>query len=61
MEVLVYERKLDTRGDLIRRTVDAATGINDQDILRRVAHSVVKWARMCVETEGEHCEDLVKQ
>jgi hypothetical protein len=42
MSELVYERMVNTRGDLNRHIIDAAAGISDQDALCRVALSVVK-------------------
>jgi hypothetical protein len=39
---------------IISSNWDAARRINDQDTLRRVAHSVVKRARMYIEAEGGH-------
>jgi hypothetical protein len=52
MKNLVCESKMDTREDLIRRIVDVATHINDQDILRCVPRYVVRRESMCIEAEG---------
>jgi hypothetical protein len=52
MKYLVRESKVDTRKDLIRRTVDKDTCTNEQDTPRRIliTRSGVKEARMCVES-----------
>jgi hypothetical protein len=49
---VVYEHKVGTHENIIRRTSDAATRINDRDTLRRITRSVVKRARMCLEGGG---------
>jgi hypothetical protein len=49
MKDLIYERKVGTQEDLIRRTSDGATSIADRGPLRRIIQSVVTRARMCIE------------
>jgi hypothetical protein len=58
---LVYECDVDTREDLILRTIDEATRINDRDSLRRFTRSVVKQAKICTEAEIGHYEHSLQQ
>jgi hypothetical protein len=59
MKRLAYERKVDTREDLIRHTVDAATHIRGRDALLDVTRSAAKPARNCIEDECGYFENLL--
>jgi hypothetical protein len=45
--------------DFIHHTVDAATFTSDQETLHCITHSVVKWAKICIEAKDRHFEHLL--
>jgi len=53
---MVYVCKVDTIYELLQRIFDAARRVRNAAFLRKVTISMVKWVRMCIQTEGDHFE-----
>lgn len=61
MKHLVYECNMDIQEDYSHHIVDSATFISDQETLHCTKHSVVEWAKICIEAKGGRFEHLLHQ
>jgi len=56
MKAMVYERKVNTREELLRRILNDSKSINIAAVVRKVTSSLVTRFRKCIQAEGVHFE-----
>lgn len=60
MKDMMYEQLLNTINELVRRIFDVARRVNEPDFPRTVTRSMLHHARMSVQADGGHFEQLLR-
>jgi hypothetical protein len=60
-EKMFYERKVDTRDEILWRIFDAARRVNNAAILLEFTFSTAKWVTMCIQTDVGHFENILNR
>ena len=56
---MVYKVKVNTRDELLECILDDAKHINNIRVLLTDSHSILKWARLCIQAESGYFEHLL--